>query len=108
MTGLLPVGFELGCELTYPEPENTSSGLLNAASQIFGIAFTYIYDHLLDGIGTFWANGALCGTLLVGTIICCFISSKQKRQTILSMARVLEIEGPSYKQKGKGAQNLQE
>lgn len=29
MTGLLPVGFELAAELTYPEPEGTSAGLLN-------------------------------------------------------------------------------
>jgi hypothetical protein len=34
MTGYLPVGFEFAAELTYPEPEGTSSGLLNASSQV--------------------------------------------------------------------------
>jgi hypothetical protein len=34
MTGYLPVGFEFAAELTYPEPEGTSSGLLNAAVQV--------------------------------------------------------------------------
>lgn len=34
MTGYLPVGFEFAAELTYPEPEGTSSGLLNAAAQV--------------------------------------------------------------------------
>lgn len=34
MTGYLPVGFEFAAELTYPEPEGTSAGLLNAASQV--------------------------------------------------------------------------
>lgn len=37
MTGYLPVGFEFGSELTYPEPEGTSAGLLNAAAQVFYI-----------------------------------------------------------------------
>lgn len=34
MTGYLPVGFEFAAELTYPEPEGTSAGLLNASSQV--------------------------------------------------------------------------
>lgn len=34
MTGYLPVGFEFAAELTYPQPEGTSSGLLNASSQV--------------------------------------------------------------------------
>ena len=35
MTGYLPVGFELAAELTYPEPEGTSCGLLNSSAQVF-------------------------------------------------------------------------
>ena len=34
MTGYLPVGFEFAAELTYPESEGTSSGLLNASAQV--------------------------------------------------------------------------
>lgn len=34
MTGYLPVGFEFSAELTYPEPEGTSTGLLNASAQV--------------------------------------------------------------------------
>ncbi|CAG2192814.1 FLVCR [Mytilus edulis] len=33
MTGYLPVGFEIAAEITYPESEGTSSGLLNASAQ---------------------------------------------------------------------------
>nr|XP_058131166.1 heme transporter FLVCR1 isoform X2 [Dasypus novemcinctus] len=33
MTGYLPLGFEFAVEITYPESEGTSSGLLNAAAQ---------------------------------------------------------------------------
>jgi FLVCR family feline leukemia virus subgroup C receptor-related protein len=34
MTGYLPVGFEFGVEITYPESEGTSSGLLNTSAQV--------------------------------------------------------------------------
>lgn len=34
MTGYLPLGFEFAVELTYPESEGTSSGLLNMAAQV--------------------------------------------------------------------------
>lgn len=34
MTGYLPVGFELAAEVTYPEPEGTSCGLLNSSAQV--------------------------------------------------------------------------
>ncbi|KAJ8932179.1 hypothetical protein NQ318_016029 [Aromia moschata] len=54
MTGLLPVGFELAAELTYPEPEGTSAGLLNAASQVFGITFTNIYSAIFYDVGDAW------------------------------------------------------
>lgn len=34
LTGYLPLGFEYGVELTYPEAEGTSSGLLNCSAQV--------------------------------------------------------------------------
>lgn len=48
MTGYLPVGFEFAAELTYPEAEGTSSGLLNASAQFFGIFCTMADGQLLD------------------------------------------------------------
>ena len=47
MTGYLPLGFEFAAEITYPEPEGTSSGLLNASAQVFGILFTMLADYLV-------------------------------------------------------------
>jgi hypothetical protein len=32
--GYLPVGFELAAEVTYPEPESSSCGLLNSSAQV--------------------------------------------------------------------------
>lgn len=80
MTGLLPVGFELAAELTYPEPEGTSAGLLNAACQVFGIAFTSLYSLLLRQLGDIWANVIMCAMLILGTIFTAFIQSDLRRQ----------------------------
>ena len=46
MTGYLPVGFEFAAEITYPEAEGTSSGLLNASAQIFGIICTMFAEWM--------------------------------------------------------------
>lgn len=40
MTGYLPLGFEFAVELTYPESEGMSSGLLNVSAQV-GLSFRY-------------------------------------------------------------------
>lgn len=80
MTGLLPVGFELAAELTYPEPEGTSTGLLNAASQIFGIIFTSLYGVIFQKYSDIWANSAMFIMLGVGTLMTAFIKSDMKRQ----------------------------
>jgi FLVCR family feline leukemia virus subgroup C receptor-related protein len=80
LTGYLPVGFEFAAELTYPEPEGTSSGLLNAGVQVFGISFTILYSELLDSFGDIAANSVMAAFLIVGTIITAFIKSDLRRQ----------------------------
>lgn len=40
MTGYLPVGFEFASEVTYPEPEGTTSGILNAVVQVGTVHFS--------------------------------------------------------------------
>ena len=34
MTGYLPVGYQFAAEITYPEPEGSSSGLLTASAMV--------------------------------------------------------------------------
>lgn len=41
MTGYLPLGFEFAVELTYPESEGTSSGLLNCSAQVMLCTLRY-------------------------------------------------------------------
>ena len=81
MTGYLPVGFDFGVEITYPESEGTSSGLLNASAQVFGIIWTITSERIIskskdDRI----ANGLLSAVLLVGAILTLFIKPNYRRQ----------------------------
>ncbi|XP_068144828.1 heme transporter FLVCR2 [Drosophila tropicalis] len=82
MTGYLPVGFEFGAELTFPEPEGTSSGLLNASAQTFGICFTLFYSELFYTYGDIPANVAMSIMLILGTIITAITKSDLRRQMV--------------------------
>ena len=72
--------FEFAAELTYPEPEGTSSGLLNAGAQVFGITFTMLYSELLDNYGDIVANLVMAVCLVIGTILTALIKSDLRRQ----------------------------
>nr|CAH0103592.1 unnamed protein product [Daphnia galeata] len=80
MTGYLPVGFEFAAELTYPEPEVTSAGLLNASAQFFGIIFTVLGGWLLGNYGSLVCNGTMLAALLVGAALTLPIRAELKRQ----------------------------
>uniref|UniRef100_A0A8C1MBE4 Feline leukemia virus subgroup C cellular receptor family, member 2b n=1 Tax=Cyprinus carpio TaxID=7962 RepID=A0A8C1MBE4_CYPCA len=80
MTGYLPLGFEFAVELTYPESEGTSSGLLNCSAQVFGIIFTICQGKIMDSFNTLAGNLFLCAFLLIGTIITACIKSDLRRQ----------------------------
>ena len=79
MTGYLPVGFEFGAELTYPEPEVISAGLLNASAQVFGITLTLLGGWLLGTYGSMMCNSLLSVALLVGFAMTFPIRSELRR-----------------------------
>ncbi|ETE70458.1 Feline leukemia virus subgroup C receptor-related protein 1, partial [Ophiophagus hannah] len=69
MTGYLPLGFEFAVEITYPESEGTSSGLLNASAQIFGIVFTLIQGKLTTVYSPRAGNIFLFVWMFIGIIL---------------------------------------
>ncbi|KAK7903885.1 hypothetical protein WMY93_016492 [Mugilogobius chulae] len=79
MTGYLPLGFEFAVELTFPESEGTSSGLLNCSAQIFGIIFTISQGKIIDKWGTLAGNIFLGVNLLIGTAITALIKADLRR-----------------------------
>ncbi|KAM4543082.1 choline/ethanolamine transporter flvcr2a isoform 2-T4 [Odontesthes bonariensis] len=112
MTGYLPLGFEFAVELTFPESEGTSSGLLNCSAQIFGIIFTIGQGKIIDAWGTLAGNIFLCIFLLIGTVMTGFIKSDLRRQkanqqvevqTVSKMAADMEkaISPPGILKEGK-------
>ncbi|XP_023696718.2 heme transporter FLVCR1 isoform X1 [Paramormyrops kingsleyae] len=84
MTGYLPLGFEFGVEITYPESEGTSSGLLNAFAQLFGIIFTLIQGRIMTDHNPLAGNLFLCVWIFVGIILTALIKSELKRHNMNS------------------------
>ena len=80
MTGYLPIGFEFAAEITYPAAEGTTSGLLNASAQIFGIILTLLMGKVMHGLNTFWCNIIMSTILVVGTALTCLITEDLRRQ----------------------------
>ncbi|XP_061429582.1 heme transporter FLVCR1-like isoform X1 [Lethenteron reissneri] len=79
MTGYLPLGFEFAAEITYPESEGTSSGLLNAFAQVCGIALTLSQGNIVTNFDPRAGNLLLCSALLLGTILTALIKADLRR-----------------------------
>ncbi|XP_070272459.1 choline/ethanolamine transporter FLVCR2 isoform X2 [Myotis yumanensis] len=80
MTGYLPLGFEFAVELTYPESEGISSGLLNVSAQVFGIIFTISQGQIIENYGTMPGNIFLCVFLALGAALTALIKADLRRQ----------------------------
>ncbi|XP_021935727.1 uncharacterized MFS-type transporter C09D4.1-like isoform X2 [Zootermopsis nevadensis] len=78
--GYMPVGFELGSEITYPEPEGTTAGIVILATQILSVFHAMAYTWMIGVIGDLWANIILTVTLLIGTGLTAMIPSDLRRQ----------------------------
>ncbi|XP_070804988.1 choline/ethanolamine transporter FLVCR1 [Pituophis catenifer annectens] len=91
MTGYLPLGFEFAVEITYPESEGTSSGLLNASAQIFGIVFTLIQGKLTTVYNPRAGNIFLFVWMFIGIILTALIKSDLRRHNINSGIVTVDI-----------------
>ncbi|XP_069453227.1 choline/ethanolamine transporter FLVCR2-like isoform X3 [Ovis canadensis] len=91
ITGYLTLGFEFAVELTYPESEVVSSGLLNVSAQVFGIVFTISQGQIIDNYGTTPGNIFLCVFLTLGAVLTAFIKADLRRQRLLRLFREVEV-----------------
>jgi len=86
MTGYLGIGYEFAAELTYPVPEGTSSGLLNASSEVFGVLFTLTGGDILNVHGDMAANCTMTALLLAGLAMTILIDGTAlKRQAAVAV-----------------------
>lgn len=108
MNGYLTVGYEFGAELTYPESEATSSGLLNASGELFGVIAVIVAEiilysfskcmtfhfvenfvtttelNLLTFAGSLITNISLVLMLLFGLLLCLFIDGSKLQRLAAS------------------------
>ncbi|XP_077194881.1 choline/ethanolamine transporter FLVCR1 [Paroedura picta] len=105
MTGYLPLGFEFAAEITYPESEGTSSGLLNASAQIFGIIFTLIQGKLTTDYNPRAGNIFLCAWMFIGIFLTAFIRSDLRRHNVNSGIKNTNIKSVSADSAVESEQN---
>ena len=80
LAGYMPVGFELGSEITYPEPEGTTAGLILFVTQIVSVFHAMAYSELVRSLGDLWANVIISASLIIGTGLTAIIPPELKRQ----------------------------
>ncbi|XP_030752073.1 uncharacterized MFS-type transporter C09D4.1-like isoform X2 [Sitophilus oryzae] len=76
----MPVGYELAVEITYPADESTTTGILNATTQAFGVIITIFLGKFNSRFGAFWSLGSQAALLLLGAVLTCFVPNKKLRQ----------------------------
>ncbi|XP_046751835.1 uncharacterized MFS-type transporter C09D4.1-like [Diprion similis] len=74
------IGVEFCVEITYPEPEAITTGILNMASQIYGFFLVLLTGRLLENYGDLHAFGCICACLVLGTILVIFNKSELRRE----------------------------
>ncbi|XP_061481230.1 heme transporter FLVCR1 isoform X2 [Rhineura floridana] len=111
MTGYLPLGFEFAVEITYPESEGTSSGLLNASAQIFGIIFTLIQGKLTTVYNPRAGNIFLFVWMFIGIILTALIKSDLRRHSVNSGISIdiksMSVDSPTEDELNKTAPKSQ-
>lgn len=76
------VGYELGVELTYPEPEAASAGLLTCSYQVFSIGMTYALSYIYKNFSELSGNLCLVAFLLLIDVFLFFIKFDLKRSAV--------------------------
>ncbi|XP_031344321.1 uncharacterized MFS-type transporter C09D4.1-like [Photinus pyralis] len=79
-TAIQLVSFETAIELTYPEPETISIGIMTATFQIGTLIFTYLYSWVLNTLGITWANNTMSALNIFAFLLVLCIRFQFKRE----------------------------
>ncbi|XP_065308961.2 choline/ethanolamine transporter FLVCR2-like [Dermacentor albipictus] len=93
LAGYIPVGLQLGAEITYPLPEGTSASVLNMAAESFGFVLILSSSNVLGAYGDRVSNLALSALLLVGCA--CIVALRATLKRKLATLRVQRKRLPS-------------
>ncbi|KAG5892090.1 hypothetical protein JTB14_011990 [Gonioctena quinquepunctata] len=81
----MSVGYELAVEITFPLNESTATGILNAATQAFGVFAVLGLGKLNERYGAAWALASQVFLLLIGTYFTHRVPNEMRRQEALSI-----------------------
>ena len=69
LTAIICAGFEHAVELTFPNDEGTTAGIMNISAQLFGCLMIWIGEEVLDKGGPFAVNTLMLGSMLLATFL---------------------------------------
>lgn len=75
----MTVGLEHAAEVAYPISEGITSGILLLVANMYGIAFTYLLEYVIDEFGTDVAGYIMVGLYFAGQMLCFFTNGELKR-----------------------------
>lgn len=92
---IFSISFQFGCEVTYPAPESTMTGLLSLTSHLWSLILTQAIQYGIEffkeshpdiRMGSFFGIGTIVGLLVIGLILSIFIKEDRKRQRAVILA----------------------
>ncbi|KAJ9580077.1 hypothetical protein L9F63_004269 [Diploptera punctata] len=84
LVAYMSIAYDLAVEVTYPEPESMSAGLITFTFQLVSWLATLGYGEMVRNVGAEWSNNTLSIALLIGTIIHAIFNPDLKRQAAVT------------------------
>ncbi|KAJ9580082.1 hypothetical protein L9F63_004274, partial [Diploptera punctata] len=78
----MSVAYDFAIEVTYPEPESFTSGIIALTYQFLSWLMTVGIGEMLRSVGAEWSNNTLSFLLLIGILLHIIIKPNLKRQAV--------------------------
>ncbi|CAN8004154.1 unnamed protein product, partial [Ixodes pacificus] len=80
MTGYIPIGLQVGSEITYPLPEGLTANMLNMSAQGMGFLLILVSAHIRERIGDRAANFSMSVLMIMGCGVTMMLKMQPKRR----------------------------